>query len=107
MTVYALMEYNGVFSRGAALSPSFGFSPRKVREMIESAEIGRTALYMDNGSQEMGSERAKKVYADATAQLMRKGVLVDSRVVPDGFHSEASWERSIPFFLETLFYGLE
>ena len=55
----------------------------------------------------MGSERAKKVYADATAQLMRKGVLVDSRVVPDGFHSEASWERSIPFFLETLFYGLE
>lgn len=107
MTVYALMEYNGVFSRGAALSPSFGFSPRKVREMIGSAEIGRTVLYMDNGSQEMGSERAKKVYADATAQLMRKGVLVDSRVVPDGFHSEASWERSIPFFLETLFYGLE
>ena len=29
-----------------------------------------------------------------------------SRVVPKGEHTEASWEKQIPIFLETLFYGL-
>ena len=32
--------------------------------------------------------------------------LLDSRVVPKGEHNEASWERAIPFFMETLFYRL-
>lgn len=107
MTVYALMEYNDVFSRGAALSPAFGFSPALIKDMIKSAKIGRTVLYMDAGSQEMRSDWSRRIYGEVTKQLIRKGVLMDSRVVPDGFHSEASWEMSIPFFLNTLFYGLE
>ena len=36
-----------------------------------------------------------------------RGVLLTCRIVPDGEHCEASWEKQIPFFLETLFYGLE
>ncbi|MBQ8995840.1 MAG: alpha/beta hydrolase, partial [Oscillospiraceae bacterium] len=92
MTIYALIEYNHVFSRGAALSPSVGFSPRGTREIIRNAEIERTILYMDNGSQEMEWRNAKKVFGNVTSQLIQKGVLLDSRIVPDGFHSEASWE---------------
>lgn len=107
MTLYALMEYNDVFSRGAALSPSVGFSPVKVKEMIINAGIGRTVLYMDTGSQELRSAWSRRAYAEVTKLLIKKGVLLDSRIVPDGFHSEASWEMSIPFFLSTLFYGLE
>ena len=107
MTVYALMKYNSVFSRGAALSPAFGFSPAKVKKMIDDGNIGRTFLYMDVGSQELRNEHSKKVYGTATDLLIRKGVFLESRIVPDGFHSEASWERSIPFFLDTLFYGLD
>ena len=34
MTLYALLCYNPVFSRGAALSPSLAFSPDAVKEMI-------------------------------------------------------------------------
>lgn len=107
MTLYALMEYNDVFSRGAALSPSVAFDPKAVREMIADAEIGETVLYMDMGEQEMRSRNAKKIYADAASQLTKKGVLLTSRIVPGGFHSEASWERQIPFFLPVLFYSLE
>ena len=29
-----------------------------------------------------------------------------SFIVPGGTHTEASWEKQIPFFMETLFYGL-
>ncbi len=106
MTLYAVLEYNHVFSRGAALSPSLLFSPDRIREMIRKSEIGPTVLYMDNGSEEMHSLRSKQLYADICGRLIKKGVLLDSRVVPGGTHCEASWERQIPFFMETLFYGL-
>ena len=106
MTVYALMAYNHVFSRGAALSPSLVFAPEAVKAMIRSARIGKTVLYMDNGSREMRSQWAKNIYADVTAELIRKGVLLESRVVPGGIHSEVSWERQIPFFMDVLFYNL-
>ena len=107
MTVYGLLAHNDVFSRGAALSPSFGFCPRSVKELIRNCDIGETVLYLDNGSQEQASQRAKRLYGDMTAALIRRGIHVESRVVPGGFHSEASWERQIPFFIEALFYGLD
>lgn len=107
MTLYALMAYNDVFSRGAALSPSSEFDPEGVRDMIRNAGIGPTVLYMDMGEQELRRRRARKVYADVTAQLIKKGVMLTSRLVPGGFHAEASWERQLPFFIPVLFYGLE
>ena len=106
MTIYALMAYNHVFSRGAALSPSVGFCPEEMKELIRTAKIGKTALYMDYGSREMRSQWAKNIYADVTAELIRKGVALESRVVPGGVHSEASWERQVPFFMDVLFYNL-
>ena len=106
MTVYALMEYNHIFSRGAALSPAFAFSPSQVKKMIRDGDIGRTVLYMDNGSREMRGQRAKNLYGEISSLLIKKGVFLESRVVPDGFHSEASWERQIPFFMDVLFYDL-
>ena len=106
MTLYALCAYNGVFSRGAALSPSLVFSPADIRAMIRDADMGRTVLYMDNGSKEMRSPRSRELYASVTAQLIKKGVLLESRVVPGGVHSESSWERQVPFFLDALFYDL-
>lgn len=104
MTVYALLAYNDVFSRGAALSPSFSFSPKEMKELISSASLKRTILYMDNGALEMRSQRAKKLFGDMAALLIRKGVLLDCRIVPEGFHSEVSWEKQIPFFIQTLLY---
>ena len=106
MTLYALMAYNRVFSRGAALSPSLAFDAGAVAEMIRSASIGKTVLYMDMGSREMRSAWAKGVYADTAAALIRKGVLLESRIVPGGIHSEVSWEQQIPFFMDVLFYNL-
>ena len=104
MALYALCEYNDVFSRGAALSPALGFNPDEIRDMIASAKMPRTVVYMDGGSREMRSRRSRQNFADVTALLIAKGVWVESRVVPGGFHSEASWERQIPFFMDALFY---
>ena len=108
MSLFALMEYNHVFSRAAALSPSLWVSPRKVERMIRNADLAPdTILYMDYGSQELAGRRMASSYGRITAALFEKGVFLTSRLVPWGTHSEASWERQIPYFMDTLFYGLE
>ena len=107
MTLYAVLEWNKVFSRGAALSPSLAFCPNEIKEMIRHVRIKRTVLYMDNGAAEMPTVRSRRLFGDIAARLIRKGVLLDCRVVPEGDHSEASWEKQLPFFIDTLFYNLE
>ena len=39
--------------------------------------------------------------------LAARGVRMTARIVPDGEHCEASWEKQIPFFLPALLYDLE
>ncbi|MBR5252181.1 MAG: prolyl oligopeptidase family serine peptidase [Oscillospiraceae bacterium] len=108
MTLYAVSRYNHVFSRGAALSPSVGFAPDKVERMIITSNYGDdTVLYMDYGQKEF-QHRPHTVSAfNRTANaLINKGVLLNSRIVPDGEHTEASWEKQIPVFMQSLFFGL-
>ena len=106
MTLYAMMEYNHVFSRGAALSPSLWTDIRKVKSMINKANLDpNTILYMDYGSEEFGNHRSmRRIYGDITSMLIQKGVLLESRIVPGGDHSEASWEKQLGFVMRTLLY---
>ena len=106
MSLYALMEYNHVFSRAAALSPSLWTSPKKLHDMILHADIHPdTVLYMDYGSEEFGNHKSqRKAFGEIATLLMWHKVLLNCRVVPNGNHSEASWEKQIPFFIDTLLY---
>ena len=64
-----------------------------------------TILYMDYGSEEFAYHRTmRRVYSDITSQLIQKGVCVESRIVPGGQHTEASWEKQLAFFMRTLLY---
>ncbi len=109
MSLYAVLEFNHVFSRAAALSPSVWVSPTKLRTLAKEAELaGETILYMDYGSEE-GEFRPQLIgqFGKLAAGLMERGVMVDCRIVPWGDHSEASWERQLPFFMNTLLYGFD
>ena len=103
MTLYALAKYNAYFSRGAALSPSL-WVYGKIPDFVEKSRFGKnTILYTDYGSKEFKNHSAqRKIFSKTCARLTEKGVLITSRVVPDGVHSEASWEKSIPFFMNVL-----
>ena len=109
MSLYALLEYNHIFSRAAALSPSLWVAAGKVESMIRSACIAPdTVLYMDYGSQELGNHSGiLRSLGRAAALLTEKQLMLDFRIVPGGEHCEASWERQIPFFMSTLLYGRE
>lgn len=109
MSLYALLAYNHVFSRAAALSPSLWVAPGKVEGLIRSACVAPdTVLYLDYGSEELDNHATQlRQLGRAAALLTKKRIGLDFRIVPGGEHCEASWERQIPFFMRTLLYGRE
>ncbi len=106
MSLYAVLEYNDVFSRAAALSPSLWLSPADSERMIKrSRPLPDTVIYMDYGSREMGNHlKMRRALGKAATLLLEKRILLDCRIVPGGEHCEASWEKQIPFFMNTLMY---
>ena len=104
MAMYAVTTYNHIFQRAACLSPSLWVSSGKVLEFIARAHIRRdTCIYMDYGELEMFNHAANAEALISTAHLlMTKRVNLAMRIVPGGNHSEASWEKQIPIFMDCL-----
>ena len=104
MALYGATVYNHIFQRAACLSPSLWVDSGKVLEMVARSHIRRdTCIYMDYGSEEMFNHAANAEALISTSHLLlTKRVNLALRVVPGGTHSEASWERQIPVFMDCL-----
>ncbi len=104
MALYGATVYNHIFQRAACLSPSLWVAPGKVLEMVARAHIRRdTCIYMDYGALEIFNHAANAESIISTAHLlMTKRVNLALRIVPDGSHCEASWEKQIPIFMDCL-----
>ena len=109
MSLYAVLEYNSVFSKAAALSPSIWAGHKKVAHLAETAELdANTTIYMDYGSEEISNHAEMlKFFTKVTSTLMTRGAFVTSRIIPAGTHCEASWEKQIPIIMEHLLYNLD
>lgn len=109
MSIYALVEYNHIFSRAAALSPSLWTSPVELHNLLSTSQLTPdTVLYMDYGSDEFGTHKnMRRTFGEIATLLMYKKISLQCRVIPGGTHCEASWERQIPFFMNTLLYNLK
>ena len=106
MSLYAVLKHNDVFSRAACLSASFHFCQKEVEKLIREAEIDRdTIIYLDFGSEEMSRHKnLKEKYIEIVSLLLRREIYLETRIIPGGTHCEASWNRQIPFFMNTLLY---
>lgn len=104
MSLYAATTYNHIFQRAACLSPSIWVNPEKVLQLIDRAHIrSDTCIYMDYGSKEMSNHDDNRDALMATiGLLMHKKANLTFRIVPGGDHSEASWEKQIPVFMNCL-----
>lgn len=109
MSYYAVLQHNDVFSRAACLSPSLWTDPEKLMELATEAPVDpNTVIYMDYGSKEFGNhDQMLQGFSAFTAALMNRRIYVQSRIVPEGEHCEACWEKQIPIFMEALTYGLK
>ncbi len=104
MALYGCCTFNHVFQRAACLSPSLWVDTGKVIEMVAKANIKNdTCIYMDYGSREMYNHAANTEALISTSHLLlTKRVNLALRVVPGGDHSEASWGKQIPVFMDCL-----
>lgn len=107
MSLYAVTQYNQVFSRAAALSPSLWVAPERLDWLLRWVQLDpNTVVYMDLGEEEMNFRGMKRQFSRVVNRLLDRRVLLNSRIVPGGDHSEGSWEKQVPFFMDTLLYGL-
>lgn len=104
MSLYAAGCYNEVFQRAACLSPSLWIAPEKTEVLLRSARMAPdTCIYMDYGTDEMPNHPGNpELLIMATRLLLEKQVRLTFRIVPGGTHSEASWEKQIPIFMQCL-----
>lgn len=109
MSLYGVLTYNKVFSGAIALSPSLWTNGKQINMMIKDAKIRPgTVVYLDYGSKELASHPGmEKKLKKTIGMLMDKRIWVTARLVPDGTHSEASWEKQLPFAMGTLMYRLQ
>lgn len=106
MSLYAVLEYNHIFGKAAALSPSIWTNTAKINQLIRNVRLHKnTVIYMDYGSNEMRFHPAmRQQYRRVNSLLLERDVFVTSRIVPNGDHCEACWEKQVPFFLNVLLY---
>ena len=104
MTLYALAKYGKYFSGGAALSPSLWVQDGQVPDFISKVNFkSGCVLFTDYGTKEFKNHSPQqKLFGQVFGVLCEKGVAVTARVVLNGTHSEASWEKEIPFFMGAL-----
>lgn len=104
MALYAVSVYNDVFSMAAALSPSLWLGGKNAVQFIKDADMARgTRVYMDYGSEEMAGRRgAARAFRAVTDVLLEKETYLTARIVPGGTHTEESWEKQIPVFMQCL-----
>ena len=104
IALYGVSAYNHVFQRSACLSPSLWVCPRKVLAMIAKSKMAPdTVIYMDYGQLEMGNHKENpRILRRTVSLLMKKKANLAFRIIQNGNHSEASWEKQIPVFMECL-----
>lgn len=104
MALYGAVCYNRVFQRAACLSPSVWIDADQVLQMIAGAKMKNdTCIYMDYGSVEMYNHDANaSALISVCHLLLTKRADLTFRIVPGGTHSEASWEKQIPIFMDCL-----
>ncbi len=108
MSLYAVTQYNRIFSRAMALSPSLWVESNALLKTIQTTHIRpKTTVYMDYGSEELRDfDVTIPGLRDVYGALLERGVYLNARIAPGGTHSEASWEKQLPFAMQTLMHQL-
>lgn len=107
MSLYGVLEYNQIFGKAAALSPSVWVANGRISQLAACAALKPdTTIYMDYGSEELKNhDRMLKLFGNVADTLLLRNVYLTSRIIPGGTHCEASWEKQIPFFIPLLLYS--
>lgn len=105
LSLYAWLQYPGIFGRALVMSPSLWFNPVALMEHIAHCTPERDGrLYLDMGRKEGGVRGARLVRQVAEAIVLRglDNYRVRVRVDPLGEHKESDWNARFPDALDFL-----
>ena len=104
MALYGVCNYNDVFQKAACISPSFWVSKDRVVDIVAKADLATDSrVYIDYGSLELPTHApSSEALVSVARMLLSRRVNVTLKIVPGGIHSESSWEKQIPIFMECL-----
>ena len=104
IALYGITAYNHVFRQAACLSPSLWVAPAKLLTMVACGKFAPdTSIFLSYGQKEMGNHSGNQWAIGAVAkELYSKGVNLTLRIVRDGYHCEAAWEKEVPIFMDCL-----
>ena len=106
MAEYCVARYNDVFSKAACVSPAHYFCWNGLKKLINETDFKDTRIYLDLGSEERDTKKALVWSVASLLELShlyeQKGCHTYPYLVVDGIHSESSWEKIVPVFLEYL-----
>ncbi len=112
MSLYAAIKYNDVYSKAACLSSSISPCMSSLRADIRGADIDQdTRVYLSWGTKEANSRRSHvgdyetptaRNNLDVAKMLEEKGARTRVVCQQGGGHSEASWEKLVPQFMDFL-----
>lgn len=104
MALYGICDYNHVFSKAACLSPSFWVAKDRVLDIVAGADMSAdTRVYIDYGSAELPNHtRSSEALIAVARMLLTRRVNVTFKIIPGGIHSETSWGKQIPVFMDNL-----
>ena len=113
MSLYAAVKYNEVYSKAACVSSAISpCMPSLRRDIRQSPVDGDTRVYLSWGTEEAGgmcpgpaedyNTLAAKNNLEIARMIEEKGALTRIVCQRGGGHSEASWEKLVPGFMDFL-----
>lgn len=103
MALFAVLRYNKVFSKCAAVSPEFFATlPLFLKEVKTRPIDADTRLFMSWGTEEDPREWMTKRITRMDAAVQSAGVSTLLLHQQGGHHCEADWERQVPTWMEFL-----
>ena len=105
MATYALLKYNNCFCKACSLSPAYFLYPECIYDLIKNCKVKKdTVLYTDYGTSDLKAKKTIPFFSKANELMIEKGINVTSRIIKDGVHNEASWEKQLIFAINVLMY---
>lgn len=108
MSIYMISQYNDVFSKAACLSSSTEMCFKKLLNHIRNTNMNKdTKIYLNFGANETNSKKVLAIRLNEMLQInhefTKKGCDTYCRLLVNGYHDEATWEKCLPDFLNYLY----
>lgn len=107
MAIYGGAIYPHVYSKAACLSPYYTHVLKRLLADIEKSEdLSNSTFYISWGRHEWRTKRALSIGTEENLKVCRLLTKKNAKVYPHcmehGHHSEESWEKEVPTFVEEL-----